>query len=67
MEVVVESVLQVLPAANGVFGQTVLPISSWSLEFEREVFDGVMIVTVGHMNVEKKVLNPHHGVCCPII
>ena len=53
-----EGVLQVLPAANGVFTQTVQPVPSWSFEFEREVFDGVKIVIAGHVNVEKEIFNP---------
>ena len=62
MKVVEEGILQVLSAANGVFGQAIQPVPGWSLEFKREVFDGVKIITAGHMNVEKKILNPHRGV-----
>ena len=25
------------------------------------------IITAGHMNMEKKIFNPYHRVCCPII
>ena len=67
MEVVKEGLFQVLPAADGVFRQTVQPVRSWSVEFEREVLDGVKIIATGHMNMEKKVLNPYRGVYCAMI
>ena len=39
----------------------------WSFKLEGEVFDGVKIITAGHMNMEKKILNPDGRVCCSII
>ena len=63
MKVVKEGILQVLPAADGVFWQAIQPISSWSLEFEWEVFDGMKIITAGHVNMEKKILYPYRRVC----
>ena len=61
LEVVAEGVLRVLPAANGVFGQAVQLVSSWSLEFYWEVFDGMKVVSSSHMNMEKKILDPYRG------
>ena len=39
----------------------------WSFKREGEIFDGVKIVTAGHVDVKKIVFNPNYGVCCAII
>ena len=62
MEVIEEGLFQVLLAANRICRQTVEPVPSWPLEFQREVFDGVEIIVAGHMNVENEVFHPHRGV-----
>ena len=40
---------------------------SWSFKLEREIFDGVKIVTAGHVDVKEIVFDPNRGVCCAII
>ena len=40
---------------------------SWSFHLEGQVFDGVEIVSAGHVDVEEIVLDPDRGVCCAII
>ena len=39
----------------------------WSFKFEWEIFDGVEIVTVGHVDVEEIVFDLNRGVCCAIV
>ena len=39
----------------------------WSFKLEGEVFDGVKIVTTGHVDVKEIVFNPNRRVCCAII
>ena len=34
---------------------------------EGEIFDGVKIVTAGHVDVKEIVFNPNRGVCCAIV
>ena len=40
---------------------------SWSFKLEREVFDGVEIVTAGHMDVKEIIFDPNRGVYCAIV
>ena len=40
---------------------------SWSFKLEWEVFDGVKIITAGHVDMKEIVFDPNHGVCCAII
>ena len=40
---------------------------SWSFKLEWEVFDGVKIVTAGHVDMKEIVLDPYRGICCAII
>ena len=40
---------------------------SWSFKLEWEVFDGVKIVTVVHVDMRKIVFDPNRGVCCAIV
>ena len=40
---------------------------SWSFQLEGQVFDGVEIIFVSHVDVKNKVLNPDHGVCRSIV
>ena len=42
-------------------------MSGWSFKFEWEIFDGVKIVTAGHVDVEEIVFDPNRGVCCAIV
>ena len=42
-------------------------MSCWSLEFKREVLDGMKIVTAGHVDVKKIVFDPNRGVCCGFV
>ena len=67
MEVIKEGFFQVLPAADGIFGQAVQLVSGWSFEFEGEVFDGMDIVIASHVNVEKKIFNPYRGIYHSIV
>ena len=39
----------------------------WSFKFEGEIFDGVKIVTAGHVDVKEIVFDPNRGVCCAIV
>ena len=34
---------------------------------EGEIFDGVKIVTAGHVDVKEEILNPYNGTCCAVI
>ena len=40
---------------------------SWSFKLEREIFDGVKIVTAGHVDVKEIVFDPNRGVYRAII
>ena len=40
---------------------------SWSFKLEWEVFDGVKIVTAGHVDMKEIVFDPNRGVCCAIV
>ena len=40
---------------------------SWPFEFQMEVFYGVEVISVGHMDVENEVPDPHRGVRGSII
>ena len=39
----------------------------WSFKLEWEVFDGVKIVTAGHVDMKEIVFDPNRGVCCAVI
>ena len=39
----------------------------WSFKLEWEIFDGMKIVTAGHVDVKEIVFDPKRGVCCAII
>ena len=67
MEVVKEGLFQVLPAADGILGQAIQPVSSWPFDFQWEVFDGVEVISRSHGDVENKVLNPYWGVGCSVV
>jgi hypothetical protein len=36
-------------------------------ELERQVFDGVEVISSSHVNVEKEIFNPNSRVSCSII
>ena len=40
---------------------------SWSFKLELEIFDGVEIVTAGHMDMIEIVFDPNRGVNCAIV
>ena len=40
---------------------------SWSFKLEWEIFDGVKIVTAGHVDVKEIIFDPNRGVCCAIV
>ena len=67
MEVVQESFFQVLPAADRIFRQAVKPVPSWPFELEREVFNGVEIISSSHVDVEDEILDPHCGIGCAVV
>ena len=67
MEVVNKGLFPILPAADGILGQAIQPVSSWPFEFQWEVFDGVEVVSPGHVDVENKVFNPNRRVRRSII
>ena len=39
----------------------------WSFKLEGKIFDGVKIITAGHVVVKKVVFDPNRGVCCAIV
>ena len=45
----------------------VKPMPSWSFKVEWEVFDGVKIITAGHVDMKEIVFDPNRGVCCAIV
>ena len=67
MEVIKEGFFQVLLDADGIFGRDVQLVLRWSFEFEGEVFNGMEIIAVGHMNMENEVFDPYRGVCGSIV
>ena len=40
---------------------------SWSFKLEWEVFDGVEIITVGHVDMKEIILDPYRMIWCAII
>ena len=42
-------------------------MSSWSLQLEGKVFDGVEVVPTSHVDMQDKILNPDSGVCRSVI
>ena len=40
---------------------------SWSFQLEGQVFDGMEIVSVSHMDVKNKVLKPDYRVGCSVV
>ena len=40
---------------------------SWSFKLEWDVFDGVKIVTAGHVDMKEIVFDPNRGICCAIV
>ena len=42
-------------------------MSSWSLQLERKVFDGMEIISPSHVDMKDKVLNLDPRVCCSIV
>ena len=42
-------------------------MSGWSFKLEGEIFDGVKIVTTGHVDMKEIVFDPNRGVCCAIV
>ena len=40
---------------------------SWSFQLERQVFDGVEIISAIHVDVKDEVLNPDYRVCRSVI
>ena len=67
LEVVEECGFQIFPTVNGFCWQAVESMPSWSFEFKWEVFDGVQIVTAGHVDVQEEVLDPYRRICCAVI
>ena len=67
MEVIEECGFQVFPTPNLLCWQAVKPMSGWSFKLEGEIFDGVKIITAGHVDVKKRVFDPNRGVCCAIV
>ena len=65
LEVVEECGFQIFPTANGFCWQAVEPMPSWAFKLEWEVFDGMKIITAGHMDKENKILNPCRGSVVP--
>ena len=47
--------------------QAVKPMPSWSFKLEWEVFDGVKIITAGHVDMKELLLNPYRRICRAII
>ena len=45
----------------------VKPMPSWSFKLEWEVFDGVEIITAGHVDMKEIILDPYRRICCAII
>ena len=39
----------------------------WSFKLEWEIFDGVEIVSAGHMDMKEIIFDPNRGVCCAIV
>ena len=67
MKICPKSVFEFFPASNGVFGEALKPVPRWAFEFEGQVFNGVEIVSVSHMDVEDEVLNPDPRVCHSVV
>ena len=42
-----------------------MPSRSFKLEWE--VFDGVKIITTGHVDMKEMVFHPNRGICCAVI
>ena len=42
-------------------------MSSWSLQLEGKVFDGVEVVPTSHVDMQDKIINPDPGVCRSVI
>ena len=42
-------------------------MSSWSLQLEGKVFDGVEVVPTSHVNMQDKILNPDPRVCHSVV
>ena len=63
LEISPESALKFFPASNGIFGEALQPVPSWSFQLEGQVFDGVEIISTSHVDMKDKVLNPDPRVC----
>ena len=42
-------------------------MSSWSLQLEGKVFDGVEVILTSHVNMQDKILDPDLWVCGAIV
>ena len=67
MEVIEECGFQIFPTPNLLRWQAAKLMPGWSFKLEGEIFDGVKIVTAGHVDVKKIVFDPNRGVCCAIV
>ena len=67
MKVCSESILELFPASNCVFGKAFKPMPGWPFELEGQVFYVVEVVSSGLVYVEDIILDLDSRVCCSII
>ena len=53
--------------ASRAYFQHFQPVSSWSLQLEGKVFDGVEVIPTSHVNMQDKILDPDPWVCRSVV